>query len=152
MYALQPAPEPRWEDVADDIRIRFRHGPTQALNAARRLIRQAQQAHAEAVQAGESVPEPDTDFLYVLGAAAWGAVAWEGVGEPGSSDTAEGGTVADLTLDALARLLSDRPDVFGRVTSIYVDPLVSLVAEKKGSGPSPNGISAAAPPIAGTSA
>lgn len=129
----RPSP-PKWHDVAPGMRIKFRFGPTEALNAARRGAR------LSALQEGVVDPE----FAFVAGAAVWGAVEWEGFGDPDwqGEDLAEC-PPAPLTSENLVLVLQGMPDVFDSVAEFYVDPLMELLAEKNGSGPSPNGTSAA---------
>ena len=133
MFQLQPPREPEWRTVAEGIRFRFRFGPTEALNAARRSVRAALRLDEAA----------DADFAYVAGAVIWGVVEWEGIGLPAPAE----GT-APLIPENVVGVLSQRPDIFDDVARFYVDPLSELLSEKKGSSPSPNGISAAGPDTA----
>jgi hypothetical protein len=128
MFQLTPAPAPAWIIVGDGIRFHVRYGPTEALNAARRGSRLA----------NLDVTQTDPEFAFVLGAAIWAVTAWEGLGD------ADGET-APLTRENLALLLSQRPDVYDAFADQYVDPLMGLLAEKKGSAPSPNGTSVTGP-------
>lgn len=136
MMQIKPLPGPQWRDVAEGIRIEFRSGPTEALNAARRGAR---------LSTFQDVPV-DPEFAFVAGAVVWGATAWEGVGDPHwtGDDPAEC-PLAPLTPDNIIMLLQQRPDIFDNVAVFYVDPLMELLSEKNGSRPSPNGTSAAGP-------
>lgn len=134
MAQIKRPPKPKWRDVAPGMRIKFRFGPTEALNAARRGARLS----------GLREGAVDPEFAFVAGAVVWGAVEWEGFGDPDW----EGDDVADcppapLTPENIVLVLQSMPDVFDDVAGFYVDPLMELLAEKNGSGPSPNGISEA---------
>ncbi|ADK99387.1 hypothetical protein [Brevundimonas subvibrioides] len=132
MFVLDQTAAPVWLDVAQDIRIAFRPAGTECLAAGRRAARLAVRDDDTA----------DGTVAFVMGCARWGAVAWEGIGN-------DEGEVLALTPEGVGRLLDQRPDIYQAVDDQYVGPLLELLAEKKGSSPSPTGISArAAPPTA----
>lgn len=132
MFQLAATPEPRWEDVAPGIRIQFRHAPAEALTSGRRHVRRVIEADATA----------DPEFHFVCGIAAWGAVAWEGIG------AVDGLGPAELNAGTLTALMRQRIDVYDAVDRLYVEPVLKVDAEGNGSGPSPSGISAEAPDTA----
>lgn len=127
MFQLTPAPDPSWIDVGDGIRFHARFAPTEALNAARRGSRLASRSDGHT----------DPEFAFVLGAAIWAVTAWEGLGDAD-------GQPAPLTGENMGLLLSQRPDVFDAFARAYVDPLMELLSEKKGSAVSPSGTSVTA--------
>lgn len=129
MFQLVATPEPRWEDVAPGIRIQFRYGPAEALTFGRRHVRSV-------IRADETA---DPEFHFVCGVAKWGAQAWEGIGGPA------GDGPAPLTIETLTALMTQRPDIYDEIDRLYVEPILKVQAEGNGSGPSPNGTSAAAP-------
>lgn len=148
MYQLSLSSPPQWKTVATAtatepaIRIQFRAGPTEALNAARRLVRLM----------AEEDPDTDRDFAFILGAVAWGAVAWEGVGLPlpeGGDPLAEPET-APLTIENLTLLLRHRPDIYMAVDREYVDGIMEALSEKNESAPLQSGTSGADPSSAAT--
>ena len=128
MFQLAATPEAGWEDVASGIRIQFRHAPAEALTSGRRHVRRVVEAD----------PTADPEFHFVCGIAAWGAVAWEGIG------AVDGSGPAELNADTLTALMRQRIDVYDAVDRLYVEPVLKVDAEGNGSGPSPSGISAAA--------
>lgn len=148
MHQLSAPKAPEWRDVADGIRVRLRYGPTEARNAARR--------HVRAVM--EKEPTADPQFAFVVGCLIWGVVEWEGVAAPlppmPEGETADSWaaqnppTPAELTPEHLDALLTQRPDIYDDLDLSYVEEVVAALAEKKGSRPSPSGISAAAPATA----
>lgn len=139
MFQLEKPRDPEWRETVPGIRIQLRFSPSEALGAARRGARLA-------AFVGKTV-EPA--FAFTAGALVWAATAWEGVGDP-EWEAVEGETcpLAPLTPENLVLLLQQRPDVFDDLASYYVDPLLELLAEKKGSWPSPNGTSETAQPSA----
>lgn len=133
MFQLQTEDQakPSWLVVANGIELLVKPAGTEALLAARREVRNAVRDN----------PDIETQIPFVFGFAAWGATDWKGIGD------AEGEPLAFST-EGLAALLRQRPDIFQAVDDLYAGPVLELLSEKKGSSPSPNGISAAAPPTA----
>lgn len=132
MFVLAEPGAPVWMDVAEGIRIAFRPPGTECLAAGRRAAREAVRADVEA----------DAGVAFVYGCARWGAAEWEGIGDAD-------GQVLPISPHAVVMLLSQRPDIYQAVDDAYVGPLLELLSEKKGSSPSPTGISdRAGPPIA----
>lgn len=148
MYQLTPCPVPEWKTVAaatatePAIRIQFRTGPTEALNAAKRHVRAM----------AEEDPDTDRDFAFIVGCVAWGAVAWEGIGLPlpEGGDPAAAPEPAPLTIDNLTMLLRHRPDIYAKVDREYVDAVVEAMSEKNEYAPLQTGTSRADPSSAAT--
>ena len=132
MFKLAPTPDAGWEDVAPGIRIQFRHAPAEALTSGRRHVRRVVEAD----------PTADPEFHFVCGIAAWGAVAWEGIG------AVDGSGLAEVNADTVTALLRQRIDIYDAIDRLYVEPVLKVDAEGNGSGPSPSGISAEAHPSA----
>lgn len=124
MFVLQDAPTPFWLDVADGIRLEMRPVGTEALNAGRHAVRMAYMQSDAA----------DVTFAFLSGVVRWGVIRWEGIGDASGAEL-------PATPDAVHRLIQQRPDIYGVLDRDYVQPLLELLDEKKGSAPSPNGIS-----------
>lgn len=145
MYQIAPLPAPVWRDYAPGIRIQLRFGPTEARASAQRYVRGVLEAD----------PSADFFFAFAVGCILWGAVAWEGVGAP--AEPVEGDAQpdpdspvvpAELNAEMLTLLLQQRPDIFDDLETFYVGTIINALLEKNGSGPSPSGISEAAPATA----
>ena len=125
MFALTERAGPTWLEVADGIRIELRPVGTETLNAGRRAVRLAVMDN----------PNADVEFAFLIGCVQWAATAWEGIGD-------EEGAALDLTPERVERLIQQRPDIYDALDHGYVRLALELLAEKKGSSPLPNGISA----------
>jgi len=139
MYQLSSTPTPpTWLDLLPGVRLRLRPLGSAGFVAAR----------FAAAALPETATGADRAHAYTVGAACWGAVEWEGVGD-------EAGAPLELNPDRLAALLSAEVSAFDAVDLGYVMPALSRDAEKNGLSPSPTGGSTAAKitvPPAGTSA
>ncbi|GAA0197904.1 hypothetical protein GCM10010203_56130 [Actinomadura yumaensis] len=156
MLRLEHPRAPEWIDLAPGVRGRFRYGPSEALVFARRFMRQALEAD----------DRTDPHFAFVVGCTVWGLLEWDGVGAPAPvppDDVLNGPAEAlaawrdanpppegnaPVTADYIAALLRHNPAIYAEVDDRYVTSIFLAGEEKKGSGPSPNGISAEAPPSA----
>lgn len=156
MLQLVQPPAPEWVQVVPGLKCLFRHGPSEALVFGRRFARQAVEAD----------DRTDPQFAFVVGCVVWGLVDWDGVGAPApvppdeilngpaealaswreANPAPEGN--APVTADYVAALLRQNPAVYDAIDRTYVESIVRAAAEKKGSGPSPNGTSAGVPPSA----
>jgi len=114
MFQIQPVPEPAWRTMAKGIRFKYRYGPTEALQAARRAARAAVKAD----------PEADAYLAFAVGAAVWGVVEWEGLGVEGATEAVA------VTPELMTALLRQRPDVFDEHEAHFVGPLMELLLEK----------------------
>jgi hypothetical protein len=156
MLTLVQPPAPEWVEVAPGLKCLFRHGPSEAMVFGRRFARQAMEAD----------DRTDPQFAFVVGCVVWGLLDWDGVGAPApvppdavlngpaealaawrEANPPPGGN-APVTAENVAALLRQNPAVYDAIDRTYVESIVRAAAEKKGSGPSPNGISAAAKPSA----
>ncbi|MFN7110324.1 MAG: hypothetical protein ACK4M2_01710 [Brevundimonas sp.] len=156
MLTLVPTPAPEWVDVAEGLRCRFRHGPSEAMVFARRFARQAMEAD----------DRNDPQFAFVVGCVVWGLLEWDGVGAPApvppddvlngpakalaawrAANPAPEGN-APVTAEYVTALLRQNPAIYDAIDRTYVETIIRAAAEKKGSRPSPNGISAEGPPSA----
>lgn len=153
LHLVQP-PAPEWVQVVPGLKCRFRHGPSEAMVFARRFARKAV----------EEDDRTDPQFAFVVGCVIWGLLEWDGVGAPAPvppDDVLHGPSEAlaawreanpapegnaPVTADYVAALLRQNPAVYDAIDATYVETIVRAAAEKKGSGPSPNGISAEAKP------
>ena len=125
-------PVPRWIDLLPGVRLQVRP-MTGAIWAAAQ--------HAAAAAGGD---EADGVARTVLRAAELAILAWEGVGD-------ETGTPIPPSPGAIGALLARR-DGWEAFNRLYLDPWYEVQAEKKGSAPSPGGISAGAPATAAPAA
>ena len=156
MVQLVLTPAPEWVDVADGLRCRFRHGPSEAMVFARRFARTAMEAD----------DRNDPQFAFVVGCVVWGLLEWDGVGSPAPvppDDVLNGPAEAlaawradnpapegnaPVTAEYVTALLRQNPAIYDEIDRTYVETIVRAAAEKKGSGRSPTGTSTAAPPSA----
>lgn len=131
MMRLVLDPPPAVLTVAEGITITLKVAGTEALLAGRRAVRLAVDEN----------PEADTQLAFVRGFVGWGATDWSGIGD-------ERGEPLPFSTAGLFQLMHQRFDIYCALDADYVAPVVDLMAEKKGSAPSPTGTSAGAPPIA----
>lgn len=125
-------PVPCWIDLLPGVRLHVRPMSAALWSAAQHIA--LAQADAEAADPAEFVARS------VVAVAEAAILDWSGVGDAD-------GTPISPSRPAIAALLARR-DAWEAFNRLYLDPWYMVDAEKKGSAPSPDGISAGAPPIA----
>lgn len=111
--------DPVWVELAAGARIQLKPATALAFAAGRALAQVAVLAGADGAEAGAA---------FTIGFAAWGAIAWEGVGD-------EAGEPLELTRDNVKALLEQSQAAYDAVDQHYVIPALEAEAEKNGSSP-----------------
>lgn len=129
-----PTPAPEWVRLTDAARFRLRPPDSVMLDAGRRA--------AGAAAAAGAHPS-DIGHAFLAGCVFWGLLEWEGVDErtPGADGGPDVVAPATPSLDIVDRLLRQFPAVADQLDRDYLAPLLARDVEKKGSSPSPTGIS-----------
>lgn len=138
MFQLKAAAAPEWREFEPGIRLQLRYGPSEALAFGRRHTRTLMKAD----------DRRDPEFAFVAGILIWAVIAWDGIGTPKVEGEADDAPIAaqPLTAEALAALLTQRPDIYDDLNSTYVEAVLAARDEKNGSGTSLTGTSPSAVP------